>query len=267
MPKLSQRCAHWSRLRSALCVLSVVLLCQWLLVQKGGGWLTLRLVKPGASPMQEHLLLVEENSTCWQIIHGDRQEVERALLNSITVSLKHQTVTAGDYLNMTRNCRSFVRARKYITVPLSPEEENFPLAYSMVIHQSIEMFERLLRSIYAPQNVYCIHVDRKSPSQFHAAVWAIASCFHEYVFVAAKLEWVTYAGWSRVQADLNCMKELLESPVRWRYFINVCGQDFPLKTNREIVRSLRALNGSNVIESDPAPGFKKVTTFLSAGPL
>ncbi|XP_072445337.1 beta-1,3-galactosyl-O-glycosyl-glycoprotein beta-1,6-N-acetylglucosaminyltransferase 3-like [Chiloscyllium punctatum] len=256
MPKLSQRCTRWSCIRSALCVLSVVLLCQWLLVQRGGGRLTLRLVKPGASPMQEHLLLVEENSTCWQIIQGDRQEVERALLNSISVSLKHQAVTEGDYLNMTRNCRSFVRARKYITVPLSPEEEHFPLAYSMVIHQSIEMFERLLRSIYAPQNVYCIHVDRKSPSQFHAAVQAIASCFHN-VFVAAKLEWVTYAGWSRVQADLNCMKELLESPVPWRYFINVCGQDFPLKTNREIVRSLRALNGSNVIESDPAPGFKK----------
>ncbi|XP_072405197.1 beta-1,3-galactosyl-O-glycosyl-glycoprotein beta-1,6-N-acetylglucosaminyltransferase 3-like [Chiloscyllium punctatum] len=197
-----------------------------------------------------------QNSTCWQIIQGDRQEVERALLNSITVSLKHQAITEGDYLNMTRNCRSFVRARKYITVPLSPEEEDFPLAYSMVIHQSIEMFERLLRSIYTPQNIYCIHVDRKSPSQFHAAVRAIASCIHN-VFVAAKLEWVTYAGWSRVQADLNCMKELLESPVPWRYFIDVCGQDFPLKTNREIVRSLRALNGFNVIESDPAPGFKK----------
>ncbi|GCC41256.1 hypothetical protein chiPu_0025211 [Chiloscyllium punctatum] len=167
---------------------------------------------------------------------------------------------------MTRNCRSFVRARKYITVPLSPEEEHFPLAYSMVIHQSIQMFERFLRSIYAPQTVYCIHVDRKSPSQFHAAVRAIASCIHN-VFVAAKLEWVTYAGWSRVQADLNCMKELLESPVPWRYFINVCGQDFPLKTNRQIVCSLRALNGFNVIESDPAPVFKKVTAFLSAGPL
>ncbi|XP_072405701.1 beta-1,3-galactosyl-O-glycosyl-glycoprotein beta-1,6-N-acetylglucosaminyltransferase-like [Chiloscyllium punctatum] len=265
VPKLSQRCTRWSCLRAALCVLSVVLLCQWLLVQRGGGRrLTLRLVKPGASPMQEHLLLVEENSTCWQIIQGDRQEVERALLNSITVSLKHQAVTEVDYLNMTRNCRSFVRARKYITVPLSPEEEHFPLAYSMVIHQSIEMFERLLRSIDTPQNIYCIHVDRKSPSQFHAAVRAIASCFHN-VFVAAKLEWVTYAGWSRVQADLNCMKELLESPVPWRYFINVCGQDFPLKTNREIIRSLRALNGSNVIESDPAPGFKK-SEFSSTPP-
>ncbi|XP_048476753.1 beta-1,3-galactosyl-O-glycosyl-glycoprotein beta-1,6-N-acetylglucosaminyltransferase 3-like [Rhincodon typus] len=255
MPKLSRCCTRRLSLRSALCTLGVIL-CLWFLALSEKVWLSLGLVKPGAGAMQGHFLLVEENSTCWQIIQGDRQEVEKALLNSITVSLKRQAVTEGDYLDMTRNCNSFVRARKYITVPLSPEEENFPLAYSLVIHNSIEMFERLLRSIYAPQNVYCIHVDRKSPNQFHAAVRAIASCFHN-VFVAAKLESVTYAAWSRVQADLNCMEELLESPVPWRYFINVCGQDLPLKTNREIALRLRAMNGSNVIESDPPPRYKK----------
>ncbi|XP_048381291.1 beta-1,3-galactosyl-O-glycosyl-glycoprotein beta-1,6-N-acetylglucosaminyltransferase 3-like [Stegostoma tigrinum] len=256
MPKLSRRCARPLSFRSVLCVLCVILLCRWFLALSEKGWRSLGMVKPSASAVQGHLLLVEENSTCWRIIRGDRQEVERVLLDSITVSLRRQGVTEGDYLDITRNCSSFLRARKYITVPLSPEEENFPLAFSMVIHNGIEMFERLLRSIYAPQNVYCIHVDRKSPSQFHAAVQAIASCFHN-VFVAAKLESVTYASWARVQADLNCMEELLETPVPWRYFINMCGQDFPLKTNREIVHSLKAMNGSNVIESDPPPRYKK----------
>ncbi|XP_072420850.1 beta-1,3-galactosyl-O-glycosyl-glycoprotein beta-1,6-N-acetylglucosaminyltransferase 3-like [Chiloscyllium punctatum] len=157
---------------------------------------------------------------------------------------------------MARDCSSFVRARRYITVPLSPEEEQYPVAYSMVIHDRIEMFERLLRSIYAPQNLYCVHVDHKSPGEYHAAVRAIAACFPN-VFVAARLESVTYATWARVQADLNCMRELLEKPVPWRYFLNVCGQDFPLKTNREIVHSLKALNGSNLIESEPPPRYKK----------
>ncbi|XP_078390061.1 beta-1,3-galactosyl-O-glycosyl-glycoprotein beta-1,6-N-acetylglucosaminyltransferase 3-like [Cetorhinus maximus] len=157
---------------------------------------------------------------------------------------------------MTRDCDSFVKKRKYITFPLSTEERDFPLAYSMVIHTNIEMFERLLRSIYAPQNVYCVHVDRKSPNPFHSAVQAIASCFSN-VFIAGKLESVTYASWSRVQADLNCMEELLQSPVPWKYLINVCGQDFPTKTNWEIVKSLMVKNGSNVIESDFPPTFKK----------
>jgi len=47
--------------------------------------------------------------------------------------------------------------------------------------------ERLLRSIYMPQNVYCIHVDAKSPSHVHQAAAAIANCF-DNVFIASRLE-------------------------------------------------------------------------------
>ncbi|CAI9592760.1 unnamed protein product [Staurois parvus] len=127
----------------------------------------------------------------------------------------------------------------------------------MVIHGDIEMFERLLRSIYTPQNIYCVHIDRKSPHTFHQAVQAIASCF-DNVFVASKLEPVVYASWSRVQADLNCMEDLLNSTVEWKYLINTCGTDFPIKTNAEIVTSLKSLNGKNSMESEPSPGAKKL---------
>ncbi|XP_043540512.1 beta-1,3-galactosyl-O-glycosyl-glycoprotein beta-1,6-N-acetylglucosaminyltransferase 3-like, partial [Chiloscyllium plagiosum] len=250
-------CARRLGARWALGGLAVVLLCRWLPAWRGGeAWPSLTLARPGVAPTLEPLLLVEPNSTCGRIIGGDRPELERALLKAKTVSLRRRGVTEGEYLEMAQDCSSFVRARRYITVPLSPEEELYPVAYSMVIHDGIEMFERLLRSIYAPQNLYCVHVDRKSPGQYQAAVRAIAACFPN-VFVAARLESVTYATWARVQADLNCMRELLEKPVPWRYFLNVCGQDFPLKTNREIVHSLKALNGSNLIESEPPPHYKK----------
>ena len=36
----------------------------------------------------------------------------------------------------------------------------------------------------------------------------------------------------------------------FRYFINLTGQEFPLKTNGEIVEILRALNGSNIVQGD-----------------
>jgi hypothetical protein len=54
----------------------------------------------------------------------------------------------------------------------------------MVIHEKIEMFERLLNAAYTPQNVYCVHVDMKSPEPFIKAVEAITSCFPN-VFVAS----------------------------------------------------------------------------------
>ena len=34
----------------------------------------------------------------------------------------------------------------------------------------------------------------------------------------------------------------------WKYHINLAGQEFPLKTNLELVRILKAFNGSNLIQ-------------------
>uniref|UniRef100_A0A8C8HHZ6 Beta-1,3-galactosyl-O-glycosyl-glycoprotein beta-1,6-N-acetylglucosaminyltransferase 3 n=1 Tax=Oncorhynchus tshawytscha TaxID=74940 RepID=A0A8C8HHZ6_ONCTS len=153
------------------------------------------------------------------------------------------------------DCQRYVTEREFITVPLSQEEKEFPIAYSMVIHDKIEMFERLLRALYTPQNVYCVHIDQKSSEAFRTAVRAIVSCLPN-VFVASKLENVVYASWSRVQADLNCMEDLLKSPVQWRYLINTCGTDFPIKTNAEMVQALKLQNGRNSMESETTDDYK-----------
>uniref|UniRef100_A0A3B5KXJ7 Glucosaminyl (N-acetyl) transferase 3, mucin type n=1 Tax=Xiphophorus couchianus TaxID=32473 RepID=A0A3B5KXJ7_9TELE len=163
------------------------------------------------------------------------------------------SVTHNDF----QHCyRKFKSKRKYITFSLSKEEEDFPLAYSIVVHHKVSNFERLLRAIYAPQNIYCIHVDKKSQPSVIDAISSIASCFPN-VYMARKAETVVYAGWTRVQADLNCMADLYEYSAEWKYFINLCGQDFPLKTNLEMVRILRSLKGSNSMESEDMPEVKK----------
>ncbi|XP_043821900.1 N-acetyllactosaminide beta-1,6-N-acetylglucosaminyl-transferase isoform X5 [Dromiciops gliroides] len=133
----------------------------------------------------------------------------------------------------------------YITSPLSKEEAEFPLAYAMVIHKDFETFERLFRAVYMPQNVYCVHVDEKTPAGFKNAVGRLVSCFPN-AFLASKMEPVVYGGISRLQADLHCMRDLVTSEVKWKYLINTCGQDFPLKTNREIIQHLKGFKGKNL---------------------
>lgn len=120
----------------------------------------------------------------------------------------------------------------------------------------VQNFERLLRAIYAPQNFYCVHVDAKSSPTVISAVSAITSCF-DNVFMVSKPVTVVYSAWPRVQADLNCMADLYNVSTEWKYFINLCGQDFPLKTNLEIVRMLQLLRGRNSLESEKMPGEKK----------
>ncbi|XP_053575320.1 beta-1,3-galactosyl-O-glycosyl-glycoprotein beta-1,6-N-acetylglucosaminyltransferase 3-like [Bombina bombina] len=187
---------------------------------------------------------------------GKKNAIEEALIDRITVKNKHEPISSEHYLNMTLDCKKYKKNQKFVTFALSKEEEAFPIAYSMVIHDDIEMFERLLRAIYMPQNVYCVHVDEKATDIFKKAVRAITSCF-DNVFVASKLEKVVYASWSRVQADLNCMQDLLKSEVQWKYLINTCGTDFPLKTNKEIVTALKMLKGKNNLESEEMPVSKK----------
>lgn len=135
----------------------------------------------------------------------------------------------------------------YDSYPVTDDEKNFPIAFSLILHKDIKHFEILLHTIYRPQNIYCLHVDQKSPQDYKDAIWKIADCFPN-VFVASKLEAVFYASYSRLQADLNCMEDLLQKSVTWKYLINIAGQSFPLKTNLELVNILQIYNGSNDIE-------------------
>uniref|UniRef100_A0A8C2RRV3 N-acetyllactosaminide beta-1,6-N-acetylglucosaminyl-transferase n=1 Tax=Capra hircus TaxID=9925 RepID=A0A8C2RRV3_CAPHI len=142
-------------------------------------------------------------------------------------------------------CHEYVAQSHYITETLSEEEAGFPLAYVMTIHKDFGTFERLFRAVYMPQNVYCVHVDEKATDTFKGSVKQLLSCFPN-AFLASKMEPVVYGGISRLQADLNCIKDLAASEVPWKYALNTCGQDFPLKTNREIVQYLKGFKGKNI---------------------
>ncbi|XP_064164029.1 beta-1,3-galactosyl-O-glycosyl-glycoprotein beta-1,6-N-acetylglucosaminyltransferase 4-like isoform X2 [Anguilla rostrata] len=45
--------------------------------------------------------------------------------------------------------------------------------------------------------------------------------------------------------------------VKWKYVINLCGQDFPLKSNYELVAELKKLQGANMLESSRPSELKK----------
>ena len=122
----------------------------------------------------------------------------------------------------------------------------FPLAFSIVMHENVEQLERLLRLIHRPQNFYCIHVDRRANASVFEGVRAIAQCF-DNVLLASKREKVLYTTISRLQADLNCMQDLMQYPA-WKYVLNLANTELPLRTNSELVKILSIYRGFNDIE-------------------
>jgi len=152
-----------------------------------------------------------------------------------------------DFVDLASNCTEFKKSRGYHLEPINAEEASYPIAFNILLHTDLEQVEKLLRAIYRPQNIYCIHVDAKSPKTLHDGVRAVVNCF-ENVFIASKLEHIVYAGFSRLQADINCMHDLVQSSVPWKYLLNLAGLSFPLVTNAELVKVAKIYNGMNDIE-------------------
>ena len=148
------------------------------------------------------------------------------------------------------NCSKFLEDERFNLKPLSVEEEDFPLAYNILMHKDVAQFLQLLRTIYHPQNVYCVHIDAKSSKAVNDGVRAVLSCLKN-VFLSTKSETIIYAGYSRLQADINCMYDhdtAHSSRVQWKYLINTAASGLPLKTNLEMVQTLKIYNGANDIE-------------------
>ncbi|XP_044205244.1 beta-1,3-galactosyl-O-glycosyl-glycoprotein beta-1,6-N-acetylglucosaminyltransferase 7 isoform X1 [Thunnus albacares] len=178
----------------------------------------------------------------------------KAVLPDTEEGIEWHCFKAQSYiLNSHLQCSNLTRDLNFITRPLSLEEENYPLAFIVTVHKELELFVRLLRAIYMPQNVYCIHVDAKAPSEYQAAVRKLVSCF-ENTFLSSRSETVAYAGFSRLQADLNCMKDLAKSQIGWRKVVNLCGQDFPVKSNLELVQYMQSKEWK---DRNMTPGIKQ----------
>lgn len=253
---MKRRCAplHKLRYKCFLFSLSLLVVCLLKLVYikvtvRNSFYIEPYGITASSSRVQAH----RYDINCTAVYQLDPVEVGKALeiRRKVIVDLEDDNI-----VSLTSDCQRFIETRGYDDLPVSDEEHQFPLAYSLVVHKNAPMVERILRAIYAPHNIYCIHYDQKSSPAFITAVKNLAYCFPN-LFIASKLESVQYAHITRLNADLNCLSDLLGSEVKWKYVINLCGQDFPLRSNYELVAELKRLNGSNMLESSRPSELKK----------
>ncbi|CAD5118880.1 DgyrCDS7553 [Dimorphilus gyrociliatus] len=182
---------------------------------------------------------------CSRVMKNDEQEINKA--ESLHIERPGKIpVPLETYQWWLSRCKDFRRARGYVEVA-TEQEEKWPLAFSLSIYRDFEQAERLLRAIWRPHNIYCIHIDVKSPLIFHRTVRALAKCF-DNVFIASHLDKIKWGDVSVLLPDINCMRDLIRYyRGRWKYFINLTGQEFPLRTNYELARIAEIFNGSNDI--------------------
>ena len=162
---------------------------------------------------------VKTVSSCFAVISGNKTLTKN--ISKVPISVSDEEILA----KASKGCWNVISnySFKYDWREITLEEENYPIAYSILAHHKTEQLLMLLAQIYSPQNAYCIHIDAKASNNMFEAVKAVVKCLPN-VILASKRENVVYASFSRLQADINCMKDLLESHIKWNHLINLCGQ-------------------------------------------
>ena len=98
---------------------------------------------------------------CPAIFDGNKDAIETA--RKYVQSNPRHIIRDTEFLALTRNCSSFKTDKGYTKNPVSQEELEFPLAFSILFHKNLEHVEYLLRTIYRQQNLYCLHLDADAP--------------------------------------------------------------------------------------------------------
>ncbi|HEY0262706.1 MAG TPA: beta-1,6-N-acetylglucosaminyltransferase [Chitinophagales bacterium] len=120
------------------------------------------------------------------------------------------------------------------------------IAYLILVHRLPNQFKRLFTAIYEADNYYLIHIDKKADDEIGEEIQSFLAPYSN-VFIL-KNEAVVWGGYSMVQAELDGMKYLLDIDEQWDYFINLSGQDYPLKSQKIIRKFLTENNGKSYLK-------------------
>ena len=104
----------------------------------------------------------------------------------------------------------------------------------------------MFKSIYDPANHYLIHVDKNSGPELEADIRRFLRGYPNSAIL--KSHRALWGGYSLVDAELRGMAQLLEMGADWEFFINLSGQDYPLKSQDEIASFLKANRGKEFIK-------------------
>ena len=118
-------------------------------------------------------------------------------------------------------------------------------AYLILVHRYPQQFKRLFRAIYTPANHYLIHVDKRSGPGLQAEIRDFLSGFSNAHLLGSQT--VVWGGYSMVDVELRGIKELLKISAEWDCFINLSGQDFPLKPQAFIQEFLSRNKGKDFL--------------------
>eukprot|EP01137_Pigoraptor_chileana_P014099 Opistho-2@68329 len=152
-----------------------------------------------------------------------------------------------------RGCGAFRIVRRPRDRPESGQMQGPSIAYLIVAHHSIAHLSRLLSSIEDPNAIVMVHIDAKVPAHVFESAKALVACRAPRVRLCTHRSLITYSGFSRLEADIICIRELHEWSEDWTHVVNLSGLEYPAMAASARRAYIRGLGNHSAIASFASP--------------
>jgi len=119
------------------------------------------------------------------------------------------------------------------------------IAYLVLAHKNPRQLARLISQLKTDDSTFIIHIDKKSNlNDFKKVLNSIPDC---KIYYTKKRVRVIYPNYPILNATIKSINELFINNIEFDYLFNISGQDYPIKSKKEILCQLQKYKGSSFI--------------------
>jgi len=106
------------------------------------------------------------------------------------------------------------------------------IVYIILAHKLPEQVVRLVKKLNTSETTFFVHVDKKTPESSYREMTEALASFENVHFL--KRYAIYYGNYNHVRATLEGIRRLVELCIPFDYVVLITGQDYPIKSNRQI---------------------------------
>lgn len=120
-----------------------------------------------------------------------------------------------------------------------------PLAFLLLAHKNARQIERLFHAVHRPEDVVVLHFDRRAEPALHRLGRDLVRQHRNVILLRPRT--ILWGGYKMAAIQMEAMAAALRTNDCWHHFINLTGQDFPIKRIDELDAHLAARRESNYV--------------------
>lgn len=120
-----------------------------------------------------------------------------------------------------------------------------PLAFLILAHKSAPQVARLFQAIHRPGDTVVLHFDRRADAALHRLGTELARTHRNVILLRPRT--ILWGGARMAEIQIEAMGAALNASRDWHHFINLTGQDFPIKSIAALDARLTAEPNANYV--------------------